>query len=41
MIYLLYLLVPMLIALAGAFFVYFASYPCYYAVKNREMLNKI
>lgn len=41
MIYLLYLLVPMLIALAGAFFVYFASYPGYYAVKKREMLNKI
>lgn len=30
-----------LIPLAVVFFVYFASYPGYYAVKKREMLNKI
>lgn len=30
-----------LIPLAALFFVYFASYPGYYAVKKREMLNKI
>lgn len=41
MIYLLYFLVPVLIYLAGAFFVYFASYPGYHAVKRQEMLNKI
>lgn len=41
MIYLLYFLVPVLIYLAGASFVYFASYPGYHAVKRQEMLNKI